>query len=290
MLPVNEKVNRVTTNALRVYVYGQPNVGKTTFANGFPDTLMLNTDGNIKYIDSPVIQITSWEEFIGALNDILTVKHSYKTIVVDLVEDIYQYCRTYYNKKANIDHEADVGFGKAYDIVRNNFLIAIRKLSNSGLNIILISHEEANTVKDKVGRETTTFQPAINDKMMTKLSGIMDLTGRIMIKSDIDAEGKVTEERILYVNSTKDQFGGNKIHITADYITLGYKNLINVMESTPVAKQNIEPVIKREVDKGILSEEEVTTMFAPAKEEEITLPKAEPKKVGESIKIVKKEK
>lgn len=40
-----------------IWIYGRPFCGKTTFANQFPDPLMINTDGNIRYVDAPYIRI-----------------------------------------------------------------------------------------------------------------------------------------------------------------------------------------------------------------------------------------
>ena len=37
MLPKNEKVNRDGAKSIKVWVYGEPNIGKTTFASQFPN-------------------------------------------------------------------------------------------------------------------------------------------------------------------------------------------------------------------------------------------------------------
>jgi len=57
MLPENKKRDVQTSKKVKLYLYGSPMSGKTTFANQFPDVLMLNTDGNIQYVDSPYIAI-----------------------------------------------------------------------------------------------------------------------------------------------------------------------------------------------------------------------------------------
>lgn len=40
-----------------LWIYGAPFSGKTTLANDFEKPLMLNTDGNIKFVDAPYISI-----------------------------------------------------------------------------------------------------------------------------------------------------------------------------------------------------------------------------------------
>lgn len=247
MLPENKKVLRDSTQALKLWVYGKPNIGKTTFANQFPDTLMLNTDGNYKFVDSPVVAIggeNAWEDFVTIIKELLQDKHTYKTIVIDLVEDLYQYCRDYYLKQLKIVHEADLGYGKGYDIIRNNFLIALRILCNSKYNIVLCSHEQEVSIKDRVGRETTVFKPNLNDKVSTKVSGMVELTGRLYSETETDESGNEVEKRTLFFGSSSDMFTGNKIKsLKVDRIlmseTKGYTNLVNAIKE-PSKKEEIK--------------------------------------------------
>lgn len=238
MLPKNEKIKRITTNQMKLWIYGEPTIGKTIFANKFPNVLFLNTDGNIKYVDSPSIAIApidgkdAWEVFLDNVTDILKGNHEFETIVVDLLEDVYQYCRAYYAKKLKIEHEGDLGFGKGYDIIRNAFLMTIKALTNSKYNIILVSHEKAVSVKDRIGREMTRFQPAITESLAGKISGMVDITGRVTIKSE-EKNGEIEDIRILYLDATKDQTGGNRIPGIKDtFIPLEYTNLLNVYKAS----------------------------------------------------------
>lgn len=236
ILPKNEKVKRDGTQNIKLWIYGTPNIGKTTFANQFPDALMINTDGNYKYIDSPVISLLDstkdpWEVFIDIIDTILKGDHSYKTIVIDLLEDVYQYARNFYCKKLKIDHESELGFAKGYDIIRNNFLIALRKLVNAPYNIIFISHEETEVVKDRIGRETTVYKTALPDKVAKKISGMVEITGRISAVSKADENGNPIDTRMLQLSSNKEQYGGNKIPtIHVDNIELNYENLVKAIK------------------------------------------------------------
>ena len=236
ILPKNEKVKRDGAQNIKLWIYGTPNIGKTTFANQFPDALMINTDGNYKYIDSPVISLLDstkdpWEVFIDVIDTILKGDHTYKTIVIDLLEDVYQYARNFYCKKLKIDHESELGYAKGYDIIRNNFLIALRKLVNAPYNIIFISHEETDVVKDRIGRETTVYKTALPDKVAKKISGMVEITGRISAVSKADEKGDPVDTRVLQLSSNKEQYGGNKIPtIHVDNIELNYENLVKAIK------------------------------------------------------------
>lgn len=243
ILPKNEKVKRDGTQNIKIWIYGTPNIGKTTFANQFPDALMINTDGNYKYIDSPVISLVDnnkdpWEVFIEVIDTILKGEHTYKTIVIDLLEDVYQYARNYYCKKLKIDHESELGFAKGYDIIRNNFLIALRKLASAPYNIVFISHEETEVVKDRIGRETTVYKTALPDKLAKKISGMVEITGRISATANVDENGNPVDKRVLQLSSNKEQYGGNKIPtIKADNIELSYENLVKAIKGIDLTEK-----------------------------------------------------
>lgn len=232
-LPKNEKVTRDGAKSIKIWVYGEPNIGKTTFANKFPNALMINTDGNIKYVDSPAVDLIGdgktdpWENFVNYVDEFLKGGHTFETLVIDLIEDVYQYCRAWYCKKLNVEHEGDLGFAKGYDIVRNGFLYPLRKLANSDYNIVFISHENATTIKDRVGRETTVFSPNITEKVAKKIAGMVEITSRITVHSVQNDDGTVTDTRVLNLGSKKDMFGGNKIPtIIKDTMTLSYEELV----------------------------------------------------------------
>lgn len=236
VLPENKRIKRDGSKNIKIWVYGAPNIGKTTFANQFPEPLMINTDGNYKYVDAPVISLTEgdkepWENFIEIVNELCKGQHSFKTIVVDLMEDVYQYARNYYCNKLKIDHESELGFAKGYDIIRNNYLIALRKLANLPYNIVFISHEETETVKDRIGRESTIYKTALPDKVAKKIAGMVEITGRISCEAHQEENGDVTEKRVLQLASSKEQFGGNKIPvIKTEKVELGYDNLVKLLK------------------------------------------------------------
>jgi phage nucleotide-binding protein len=230
MLVSNKKVQRKMVGNFKLFIYGKPTVGKSYFANQFEDVLFLNTDGNLRYLDSPNQPFKNWEEFTEIINNILKKQHNFKTIVIDLIEDVYEMCREHYFKKMRITHESDVGFGKAYDVIRNGFLGQMRLLLlNDEINVIFISHEVEKIVKNRVGMETTAYEPNINNKVALKLSGMVEITARAY-KKVIDEKGN--EERMLKLITNNNEFGGNRPDfITVEEIRLNYNTFVNLYKN-----------------------------------------------------------
>jgi hypothetical protein len=212
-LPSTQEVAVSISNYKKIWLYGEPFSGKTHLASEAPKPILeLNTDGNIKHYTMPRIPVVdtkdgrqtvpAWEVFKNAVDD-LAAGSDFKTVVLDLTEDIYDHCRKYICDKRGWEHESDDSF-KAYDIVRSEFLREIRKLVNLPYNIILISHEDiGRDLTKRGGDKVTRIQPNIADKVAKKLAGMVDIVVRT-IKDNDD-----------YTLSTKTSdviFGGGRLH------------------------------------------------------------------------------
>ena len=107
-LPSTNRVEVEKTSKKKIWIYGQPYSGKTTFADQAPTPLNLNTDGNVKYVTMPRLAIKdevttegritkrkfAWEIFKEAISD-LEKGSDFETIVVDILEDTYEHCSLY---------------------------------------------------------------------------------------------------------------------------------------------------------------------------------------------------
>ena len=84
LLPKNERRNLDTVNRRRVWIYGAPFSGKTTFANAFPDPLMLNTDGNVTFVDAPYIAIKNIVTTEGRITNVELAWKVFKDVIAEL--------------------------------------------------------------------------------------------------------------------------------------------------------------------------------------------------------------
>ena len=185
-LPENKRRNIEAVEKRVLWIYGVPFCGKTTFANAFPDPLMLNTDGNIKFVDAPYIRIKdevkvegrqtkrtlAWELFKDTISELEKKENSFRTIIVDLLEDLYEHCRLYMYQQMGITHESDDSF-RAWDKVRGEFLNTLKRLMNLDYeNIILISHEDTSKdITRKGGDKITAIKPNLQEKVANKVAG-----------------------------------------------------------------------------------------------------------------------
>lgn len=246
-LPENKRRNIEAVTKRVIWIYGAPFCGKTTFANGFPDPLMLNTDGNYRFVDAPVIPIRdevtvegrgtrrkmAWEIFKETIDELEKKENTFKTVIVDLLEDTYEHCRQYMYKQMNITHESDDSF-RAWDKVRGEFLNTLKRLMNLDYeNIVLISHEDASRdLTRKGGDKISAIKPNIQDKIANKVAGMVDVVARIVADA-----GTYT----FNFKSNEVIFGGGRLRVEERSIPLSVEALFAVYDDANKNKGNYTP-------------------------------------------------
>ncbi len=232
-LPSTNRVAIAQSNFVKLWIYGAPFSGKTTLADKSDTPLNLNTDGNVKYVSMPRLPIKdevtttgritkrkyAWEVFTEAIDD-LEKGSEFKTIVVDLLEDTYDYCRVYMCDKNGWEHESDDSF-KAYDIVRSEFLRNLKRLLNLPYNIVLISHEDTSRDIMAKDKKITAITPNLQEKLRNKIAGMVDLVCRVVVESD--------GTRKLQFKSNEVIFGGGRLQgVKSTECPLDWNSLMGV--------------------------------------------------------------
>ena len=249
LLPKNERriVGEIEKKVL--WIYGSPFSGKTTLANQFDAPLMLNTDGNIKFVDAPYVPIKdivtvegritkktlAWAILKDTIGELEKKQNDFKTIIVDLLEDCYEHCRLFMYDQMGITHESDDSF-KAWDKVRGEFLNTLKRLINLDYeNIILISHEDTSKdITKKGGDKITSIKPNLADKVATKVAGMVDIVARVIADDTV---------RTLNFKTNEVIFGGGRLTVKTNTIPLSYEELMNVYAeaNSGVNKGNAAP-------------------------------------------------
>lgn len=236
LLPENKRRTPDATKKKVIWVYGAPFSGKTFFANAFPDPLMLNTDGNIKFVDAPFISIKdtvtvegrltkrklAYSVFLETVDELEKKQNTFKTIVVDLLEDVYEACRVFICERQGWKHESDDSF-RAWDMVRSEFLNTLKRLMALDYeNIVLISHEDrTRDLTRKSGDKISSIKPNLQDKVANKVAGMVDLVARIVADDN---------ERVLSFKTSEVIFGGGRLTVHKKEIPLNYAAFCEVYE------------------------------------------------------------
>ena len=255
LLPENKPMEKNITPKI-FFLWGQSMHGKTYLARQFPDPIIINTDGNGKKIDTPHVDVYDFETFVNVLREIEEGKHTFKTIVIDLVDDIKTFLEEYVCKKYDVENLADAGFGKGYGDVKATWKRLMIRLTQLPYYVVFISHVVQLT--DEYDKNKTIEQPSLEQKYLNMTKGRTD----VMIKCQ-----KVGKNYLQLCNEKRDLYHRSDIKDDKLYNTLS--NVKGLFEDSKPTIQNVEPkkVIPGKKPEIINVDEETTEEEKPSLKE-----------------------
>ena len=244
-LPANKPIKQARKKKT-IWLYGEPYTGKTTFASQFPNHLFLTTDGNIRELMTyapdekpPNVEIRdvvkvdgritkrqfAWEIFLEAVAALETQDNPFDTIVLDHLGELYDHCRLFIFDREGIKHETEESYGKGWDIVKTEYLSALKRLVNLDYdNIILISHEDrTKDISQKGGARLTAIKPKLRDAFLSNVAGMVDITARTIAE-----DGR----HILSFKTSEVIFGGGRLKPKSSEIPLDYSEFLKLYEDS----------------------------------------------------------
>ena len=211
-----------------VFFYGEPKSGKTTIASKFPNALLLAFEKGYNALAGVMAQpINSWAEFIKVQRQLKDdkVKERFSTIIIDTADIAYSYCEKYVCANNGVDTIADVGYGKGYTLVGNEFDEKLRSIVQMGYGIVLISHATDKVFKDENCTEYNKIVPTLDKRSNNIVARMADIIG--YSRSVTDAEGN--DKTLLFMRGTQRFEAGSRFKYTPDYIEFTYNNLVNAI-------------------------------------------------------------
>jgi len=240
ILPKNElKTKDITPTVF--FIWGQSMSGKTYLARRFPDPVILNTDGNARKVDTPSVNIYDFETVVEALQEIEAGKHNYKTIIIDLVDDIKTMLEMYVCKKHEVDTLADAPYGKAFSDVKMIWKKTMVRLSQLQYNVIFISHIQE--VQDEANPQRTVEMPSLEQKYYNMTMGRCDLSIKCR-KVGSNYLQLCVDKRDNYVEADVKDKGTLEILKTIKGVFATKE--VSTGGSTPVAAKKLTPIKKVE--------------------------------------------
>lgn len=160
---------------IKALIYGQPGLGKTTFALSSPKPLLLDFDNGVHRVNAEyqtdTLQIQSWQEVIDELNE--GTFNSYQTIVIDTAGKMLDYLSAWLiAKNPKLGKSNGALSLQGYGERKGEFTNFIKRLSTLGKHIIFLAHEK----EEKEG-DAKYVRPEIGGSSGTDLYKELDLIG-----------------------------------------------------------------------------------------------------------------
>ena len=169
------------------FIWGAPMSGKSYFASFFPNPIVLNTDGNSEQGTAPGFQIRNLrdkngnptqlvtkqlDDIILALQNQVQGEDSFKTVVVDVIDDIIVMLEQAICWDNNVKSLGDIPYGKGYALFNTALQQLVMDLKALPMNIIYISREISIT-DENTG--ATTYHPSLKTKYFNVVNGNCDV-------------------------------------------------------------------------------------------------------------------
>lgn len=134
------------SSAKKVVIYGPEGIGKSTFANKFPDPVFIDTEGSTKDMDVARFEkATSWQMLLEQCSYVRDNPSVCRTLVIDTIDWAEQMCIKQICDKHNKDGIESFGYGNGYVYVKEEFGRFLNLLSDvvdAGVNVVLTAHAQ----------------------------------------------------------------------------------------------------------------------------------------------------
>ncbi len=194
-----------------ILLYGQPKIGKSTFASLFEDPLFISTEPGLKFLKARKVEVRDWPTYLAVVKMLESGKHSCGVLVLDTVDNAFKFCFDYICNKKGFEHPSDEEWGKGWEAVHDEFFRGIMRLANLGVGIIFVSHE---TKRDVVSRSLTITKtmPTLPKTGWRVIDPLVDLILYLGFDTVRDPKTKrFKERRVIITKPSENLEAGDRL-------------------------------------------------------------------------------
>lgn len=229
ILPTQKTPPRADIQDMTVLLWGKNKYGKSTFASRADGALFLATEPGLNHLETFQVPIGTWDEMLQACAEISAGGHPFKTIIVDTVDNAYRMCAEHVCKKHKIEHESDLGYGKGYALINNEFYRVLNKLALLPYGLFMISHAQEREFETARGKIMRTV-PTLPDKARKLVLGMVDLILYCDLEVTTDDAGKQQVRRVIRTKPNASYDAGDRTGRLPEVLDLDYQAFVRAFQ------------------------------------------------------------
>lgn len=205
---------------LRVLVYGNAGIGKSTLASQAPAPIFLCAEEGVAHLDVQRFPAPeSWQDALDAIDQLTTEEHGFKTLVIDTLDWLEPLCWAHVCKQGGKPDIEAFGYGKGYVAAVDAWRVLLGRLerlqSKRGMHLILLGHAVARDHKDPDLDSWKRWSPKLHsaaaDLVCEWCEAVLYGTHLAFAKKDgLKVRGVSTGERVLYTEWTPGHVAKNR--------------------------------------------------------------------------------
>ncbi len=254
---------------LKIVIYGQEGVGKSTLASHFPGAIFIDCEGstsrmNVRRLPRP----SSWEMLTQEMDFIRENCHAkgYQTVIIDTFDWAERLALNALCAEHNVTGIEGMNYGKGWEYEKEmigRFLDGTDKLLKEGVNIVLLCHATSRkSTLPEAMEEFEHWELKLGNKTTNKIAPLLkewsDMTLFLAFRTNIiaiDDKGKKHKatscERVMYTTKTA---------------WWDAKNRFGMPEQMPLAWESIAPIFSASPQTPPSSAEQVQSAAPPVPE------------------------
>lgn len=240
LLPSAKTPPKNTLADLTIMVYGPTKIGKTTLCSQAEGALFLATEPGLNALEAYQVPIQTWDDLLNVCAEISEGNHPFKTLVIDTVDNAYKFCTDYVLKKFKIEHESDLGYGKGYAIVTNEFQRVLTKLAFLPCGLFLVSHAKEIEMDSRTGKYTRVV-PTLPDKARKIVLGMADMVLFCDLEAQTGGDGAPTFRRVIRTKPSLYYEAGDRTGRLPESLDLSFDAFLNAFSNATVSKAAAKP-------------------------------------------------
>lgn len=203
------------TTTIKMLIYGQPGIGKSTMALSTPNPVLFDFDGGVQRVNvafqCPTLQVESWDEALQAIEELKTGSVPCNTIVIDTAGKMLDFMSDYIMRNDPKMRMRDGSLSlKGYGARKVMFQNFLREVTMMGKHIVFVAHER----EEKDG-ETKIVRPEIGGSSAGDLMKELDLVGYVQAVGP-DRTVYWTPQEKFYAKNTCNLPAWQKIPVIID--------------------------------------------------------------------------
>ena len=240
LLPTTKTPPKSSLADLTVLVYGPTKIGKTTLCSQADGALFLATEPGLNALEAFQVPIQTWEDLLAVCAEISEGNHPFKTVIIDTVDNLYKFCTDHMLKKFKVEHESDLGYGKGYAIVNNEFQRVLTKLAFLPCGLFLVSHAKEIEMDARTGKYTRIV-PTLPDKARKIVLGMADMVLFCDLEVQTGGDGAPTFRRVIRTKPSLYYEAGDRTGRLPETLDLSFTAFLEAFNAATAGKTAGKP-------------------------------------------------